>query len=320
MREPALFPAPTAPVRHLVHLSGGITSWATGRRVADRHGTDRLALLFADTLIEDQDNYRFLIEGAADILGLPLSSVADLAERARALPEDWDERRPLLFDLGAEATERLPGFYWIADGRHPWEVFEDERFIGNARRDPCSKHLKRVLLDRWRREHLDPEDVTVYVGLNWEEPERLEKLRAAEAKRVAKLKTDTAPWRFEAPLTDPPWESKPMLMDAARARRVEPPRLYDAKLGHANCGSACVKGGHAHWERVLHHYPGRYADWERREMVLMEELGSEWGILNDRSGGTRTPLTLKDFRERLEADTTDYDELDFGPTCGCALF
>lgn len=35
-------------MRHVVMFSGGLGSWATAKRVADKHGTDNLFLVFAD--------------------------------------------------------------------------------------------------------------------------------------------------------------------------------------------------------------------------------------------------------------------------------
>ena len=92
-------------------FSGGVGSWMTARRVVDMHGTDGLVLLFADTMMEDEDLYRFIVDAAKNI--------------------------------GGE-------FVRIADGRTPWQVFTDERFLGNTKVDPCSKILKRQLLDKWR--------------------------------------------------------------------------------------------------------------------------------------------------------------------------
>lgn len=120
----------------VVMFSGGITSWATGRRVSQRHGRENLTLLFADTLIEDEDLYRFLAEAAANV--------------------------------GGELVK-------IADGRTPWQVFSDVRLLGNTRMDPCSKILKRQLMRRWLEGNCDPASTTVYLGFDWTELHRLER-------------------------------------------------------------------------------------------------------------------------------------------------
>lgn len=256
---------------HVVLFSSGVTSYVAARRVVDAHGPDAVTLLFADTLIEDEDNYRFLRETVAD--------------------------------LGARLVT-------LADGRTPWEVFRDERFIGNARVDPCSKILKRGLIDKWRDGHCDPATTTLHVGLSWEEP-----------KRLARLQERAAPWRYEAPLMERPYLTKAMCLDFCRARGIEPPRLYALGFSHANCGGFCVKAGHGGMARLLRAFPERYAEHERAEAELMAELDTPWGILNDRTGGTRTPLTLRDLRERVEAgQSVDlFDEPCAETSCACAL-
>ncbi|MFC0213886.1 hypothetical protein ACFFK0_15755 [Paenibacillus chartarius] len=54
-------------IQHVVMYSGGIGSWAVAKRVVQQFGSDRLALLFADTRMEDEDLYRFLEESAQEI-------------------------------------------------------------------------------------------------------------------------------------------------------------------------------------------------------------------------------------------------------------
>lgn len=68
--------------KHVVMFSGGIGSWAAAKRVAERHGTADMVLLFTDTKTEDEDLYRFIDEAAADV-GAPLVKIAD-AERPEA--------------------------------------------------------------------------------------------------------------------------------------------------------------------------------------------------------------------------------------------
>lgn len=121
---------------HVVMFSGGIGSWATARRVAAEHGTDDLVLLFADTLMEDEDTYRFLDAAATNIGGR---------------------------------------FVRLCDGRDIWQVFRDVKFLGNTRIDPCSRVLKRELMRKWVNDNCDPDTTTVYVGIDWSESHRAER-------------------------------------------------------------------------------------------------------------------------------------------------
>lgn len=86
-------------VTRVIQFSGGITGWAVARRVADIHGTKGLVLLSADTKIEDDDLYEFVTASAAQ--------------------------------LGASLIR-------VADGRTPWQVFEDKQRLGNSLLAPCS--------------------------------------------------------------------------------------------------------------------------------------------------------------------------------------
>jgi hypothetical protein len=78
--------------------------WQLGRCHArrQRHGTDNLVLLAADAKAEDPDLCRLVADAAA------LLSVEPVV---------------------------------VADGRTPWQVFADQRFVGNSRIAPCSAFL-----------------------------------------------------------------------------------------------------------------------------------------------------------------------------------
>jgi hypothetical protein len=102
------------------------------------HYGDELVLLFADTLIEDEDTYRF-VEAAAANVGVPLTR--------------------------------------IAEGRTPWQIFKDEGFLANNRVDPCSRILKRDLLRKWLEDNCDPATTINYIGIDWTEIHRFERAR-----------------------------------------------------------------------------------------------------------------------------------------------
>lgn len=251
---------------HVVSYSGGVGSWAAAKRVAEKYGTQDMVLLFSDTLIEDEDLYRFLGESAANI--------------------------------GAPITR-------IADGRTPWQVFKDVRFIANARIDPCSAVLKRDLIRKWLEDNCDPADTTVYVGIDWTEQHRIERIKA---------RNDV--WRYEAPMCDVPLMSKTDMLNWLRQEGIEPPRLYKMGFPHNNCGGFCVKAGQAQFAKLLVEMPDRYAEHEAHEEALRCYLGKDVSIMRDRRGGAVSPLTMKDFRARFEAD--NYDRFEWGG-CGCAI-
>jgi hypothetical protein len=102
----------------------------------------------------------------------------------------------------------------------------------------------------------------------------------------------------------------------ALAAGIEPPRLYKMGFHHNNCGGFCIKAGQAQFARLLTTMPERYARHERREQELRDYLGKDIAILRDRRGGDTKPMTLREFRERLEHDAKAFDSFDWGG-CGC---
>lgn len=264
--EVCLNAMPEKQMKHVVQFSGGVGSWACAKRVAARHGTANMVLLFADVKDEDEDLYRFIGEAAADI-GVPLTV--------------------------------------ISDGRTPREVMRDERFIGNSRVDSCSKILKRALLDRWHRVNCDPAATVIYIGIDFSEEHRFVRY----AKRVA-------PWVSEAPLCQAPYMDKEQIQAWLQACGIAPPRLYAMGFPHNNCGGACIKAGQAQWALLLEKKPDLYLSWEEWEEEMRVDVGDH-SILRDRTGGKSRPLTLRNFRLKVETQQT-FDRNEWGG-CGCAI-
>jgi hypothetical protein len=251
-------------MRAIVQFSGGTGSWMAAQRAIDELGRDNVELLFADTKMEDEDLYRFL-DDAEHQLGVPL--------------------------------------HRIADGRTPWQVFSDKRFLGNPRVDLCSRILKRELLRAWIDEHCDVTTLVVF-GIDWTEQHRLDR---ATPRWV--------PYSVWGPLCDPPYLDKGQILDALRNAGIEPPRLYSLGFPHNNCGGFCVKAGQAQFDLLLRVMPERYAWHEAQEERLRTELGKPVAVMVDRrGGGLRRPLTMRQFRER----TQPIDPDDWGG-CGCAV-
>lgn len=120
--------------RHVIQMSGGLGSFWAAKRVAERHGTADMVLLFADTLAEHPDLYRFLGQASEHLDVTPVI---------------------------------------VADGRTPFQVFFDQHFLGNSRLAPCSKLLKQKPCRKWLEEHCDPADTILYVGFDQREKRRV---------------------------------------------------------------------------------------------------------------------------------------------------
>lgn len=243
-------------------------SGGIGSWAAARRVPDPKTLLFTDTLIEDADLYRFLGQAAANV--------------------------------GGELVR-------IAEGRTPWQVYHDRKFLGNSRRDPCSEILKRKPADKWLRENCDPADTTVYIGIDWTEAHRYTALRDLRASKG---------WTYKAPLCEPPFIMKADMLRDLKAEGIDPPRLYSEGFSHNNCGGFCCKAGQGQFANLLRVKPLLYAVHEAEEQTLRAYLGKDVSMMTDRRGdGKKKPLTMQTLRLRIEAGE-QIDAFDIGG-CGC---
>ena len=117
-------------------------------------------------------------------------------------------------------------------------------------------------------------------------------------------------------MTERPWLTKSDVFAWMRREGLEPPRLYGMGFAHNNCGGFCVRAGHQHFKTLLREMPERYAEHERREQELRAHLGKDVSILRDREYGDTKPMTLREFRQRLEAGEAMNDLFGIGG-CGC---
>jgi hypothetical protein len=305
-----------------VSFSGGLGSWAAAKLAAEKYGRENTVLVFADTMIEHDDLYRFLPQAAANVFAIDHSdSLWSIAENLPAV-DDIESRKKRLADLRNATMEyfRNHGFsmVWLAEGRTPWEVFRDVRFLGNSRVDPCSKILKRDMLDRWIEVNCPRPTTIRVVGLGHWERHRFfgNELDEADKKHKPGLKKLLAKkgWICEAPLTDRPDISRYDLPLIATRDGLDITSAYDEGFLHDNCGGECVKAGQGHWVRMFRKRRDRFLHAEKKESELREMLGNV-AMLKESKGGRKVPLPLSVLRERIEAG----DELPLfdGPPCGC---
>lgn len=253
-------------MKHIVFYSGGIGSWMTAKRVVEKEGKENVVLLFTDTLIEDQDLYRF---------------------------------------IGETVEEMDVEYVYIADGRNPWEVFKDVRYLGNSRLAQCSHLLKQKPASEWLKENYGPDECVLYLGIDWSESHR----------RRAPIK-NWAPYSVEFPMCEKPYMNKWEMIKELNELGIETPRLYDLGFSHNNCGGFCVRGGQGHFANLLKQMPDLYKFHEGKEQEMREYLDKDVSILRRTKDGERLNLTLKQLREEIESGPEQIDMFDIGG-CGC---
>lgn len=251
--------------KYLVRVSGGRSSAMALKRTIEKFGKENTVGIFADTKTEDEDLYRFLAE--------------------------------LEVALDLKVTR-------IGDGRNIWELFKDEKFIGNHRFDVCSRVLKRDLIDKWVRDNFEVKPVVV-LGYDWSEPHRIESARK-------RFESDGFETWF--PLAEAPYLLDDDHNTWLREIGVEPPRLYEMGFSHNNCGGACVKAGQYQWKLLYQKMPERYLWHEEQERQTREIIGKDVSVLIRTIKGVKTAMTLEEFRLRIVADEKVEND---GMACTC---
>lgn len=291
---------------HISSYSGGGASWYTSELLAEQFGKENVINLFADTLIEDEDTYRFI----------------------------------------DETTEKSEiKLVRVADGRDPWDVFRDVRWIGNSRVAQCSTLLKQKMCKDWVKENYSPDECIVYVGIDWTEAHRMDDIREG-----------WKPYRAEAVLTEPPYIDKDLIFDKMAEQGIRKPRLYEMGFSHNNCGGFCVRAGKGHFINLLQKMPERYlyheakeqetrdyldnqdvsilsnsyfSHYEMREvkeeedenqskMFEQSELGIEKEVVTKKTAVyVKEPYTLRQLREDWENGLGSQIDLDDIGGCGC---
>lgn len=142
------------------------------------------------------------------------------------------------------------------------QVFKKKQFLVSAHGAPCSRLLKRDILDKWKQ----PGDIMVF-GYTAEEEDRLEDFRDRNPDRPV-----------VAPLIDAGLgkeDCKAMVLRAGIAL----PAMYVLGYDNANC-IGCVKGGEGYWRAIRHDFPDQF----EAICLLQDEIGPGSWFLRYRSG------------------------------------
>lgn len=232
---------------------GAASAVATKLAIAQYGATHEVVIVNAFIQEEDSDNRRFLAD-CEEWFGQPIIQLRD---------EKY----------GASVRE----------------VWRKKRYIKGLRGAPCSKALKREVLDTWRR----PNDVIV-LGYTVEERDRYDSFidRQNDLPMIA-------------PLIDAGLGKSDCFAMVERAG-IELPRMYRLGFMNANC-IGCPKGGMGYWNKVREVFPEQF-----EECAAIEEtIGPGAYIFRDRDTGVR--FSLRDL-------PIDAGRIEDEPSISCSFF
>lgn len=184
------------------------------------------------------------------------------------IQQEHDDNRRFLSDceqwFGREITVLRDEKY----GASTIEVFRRKQFMKSRYGAPCTKELKRRLLDGWK----EPGDVMIF-GYTAEEAGRLEDFRDRHPDKPV-----------EAPLIDAGLgkeDCKAMVLRAG----LELPLMYRLGYHNANC-IGCVKGGEGYWRAIREDFPEQFEE----VATVQEEIGEGAYLFRNRKTGERYSL------------------------------
>jgi hypothetical protein len=169
----------------------------------------------------------------------------------------------------------------------PFDIFNDTKFIGNSRTDPCSRILKRETIKHYILNVFpDKKNHALAIGISENEIERLLNIRT----NYTKLGYTTM-----FPLEGFDLTTVNKIEKIKQWYNVDMP-LYSLEFEHNNCGGACVKAGQRQWAKLWYYFPEVYSEWENNEKEWRKVNGN-YSILKKRINKTTIYITLEQFRK-----------------------
>lgn len=196
--------------------------------------------LFSDTKAEDEDTYRF----------------------GREVVEKW----------GLNLIER-------SDGRHLWQVFEDQHMIPARQIPMCSIQMKIKQGEGYLKSITEPGRVAI--GYDLDEEDRIAKMLSLWSHPTLKVWFPLIEWGV----------SKQQCFGFFAERGVQTPRIY-RHFHHANC-LPCKNFEFKDWIALKYHYPEKF----QAAMEFEARSGLRWM----QSGTSRSDVPDYDPQKRKRA-------------------
>lgn len=252
--------------KYIISYSGGKGS-AASVLLAHENNLD-FDVIFADTLIEDEDLYR--------------------------LNDDIEKiiKKPIIK---------------LTNGKTPWEIFKDKRYIGNNMTAHCSQELKTKMVQNYIKANYKNTWATLILGMGYSEIDRIERARQN--------------WKYiclvDSLLIKYKLYSNTAIDNLLYKYWIKTPRLYKLGFLHNNCGGFCVRAGLKQFALLLQHFPIRFKEHEDAMENTMAAIGpTAKPFLRATIDGVFQYITLKQFREYYYSGKLSISPYDIGG-CGC---
>ena len=171
-----------------------------------------------------------------------------------------------------------------------YEVFQKHKFMVSRSFAPCTKYLKRNVLESYDK----PGDIWV-LGYTSEEQNRLDRFIDSNNNRIVLT-----------PLIDR-GITKSHCLSIIKNANIDLPMMYKMGYKNNNC-IGCVKGGEGYWNRIRVDFPAHF----ERIADIQETLGPGAYMFRDRKTGVRYSLRdLPPNRGRFR----DEPDIECGAVC-----
>jgi hypothetical protein len=258
---------PPMPVRHIVSVSSGAPSALLALKVIEKYGAGNVDCIFADTLAEHHDNYRFL------------------------------------YDLQQRGMEII----FITRGKTPEDLQREQNTLFTQALAPCTRILKLEPIREfvaWRQ--AQGYLVHMHIGMTIEDRDS-SKTHSPNGRLDAPFKNwlSVGVWARYL-LVDEGHTRDRVLYEMQTKRGYKLPISYAQNFPNANClaQGGCVKGGKKYMQRVLQEYPDAYAKREKLENDILTSRAAQgkntYTHLRE-AAQENEQITLTAFRERYEA-------------------
>lgn len=256
-------------IKFVASVSSGASSAIAADMILQKFPAESVDLIFADTLHEDVDNYRFL---------------DDLEKR-------WKRKITRLID-----------------GRTPEQVWDDRGLIPNDQICPCTFELKlKLIIDYVKNLQDQGYRVVMVVGYSAKDLQRRSPKAKNYPDWVnelypGRMLATTMNWAAKNVMVIYPARNVTDVKHVVETVwGIKLPRMYGMDFLSANCSGDCPKGGVKHWINVLEKFPDvfeRRAAWERKKRK--NPKFSKYTILTKQVNKKRINYSLDDLRKDYE--------------------